>query len=149
MFLFSPFNPQAPISFFDVTPIGRIINRFSSDVCTIDQDLPFILNIFLAQLYGALGTIVITCYGLPWFAVFLLPMAVVYYFIQVCNYVSKMCFNVYCHFQSNFDFDSSVHYAWDMFHRGRCRCESLMYVHSQITIFRVPPLLSSFVVPSK
>ncbi|XP_071834475.1 ATP-binding cassette sub-family C member 10-like isoform X2 [Apostichopus japonicus] len=73
---------KAPIKFFDETPIGRIMNRFSSDICTIDEGLPFILNIFLAQLYGTLGALVVTCVGLPWFILVLIPIAIYYYFIQ-------------------------------------------------------------------
>ena len=74
---------QAPVSFFDVTPIGRILNRFSSDLYSVDDSLPFYMNIFLACLYGLLGTIVITCYGLPWFTIVLIPLAIIYYFLQV------------------------------------------------------------------
>ncbi|PIK41787.1 Multidrug resistance-associated protein 7 [Apostichopus japonicus] len=74
---------KAPIKFFDETPIGRIMNRFSSDICTIDEGLPFILNIFLAQLYGTLGALVVTCVGLPWFILVLIPIAIYYYFIQI------------------------------------------------------------------
>lgn len=40
------------------------------------------MNILLAQIYGLLGTLVITCYGLPWFTVLLLPLALLYYYIQ-------------------------------------------------------------------
>ncbi|XP_065830509.1 ATP-binding cassette sub-family C member 10-like [Oscarella lobularis] len=72
----------APVAFFDITPIGRIINRFSSDVYAIDDSLPFILNILLAQLFGVLGAIAITCYGLPWLSLSLLPLGIIYYFIQ-------------------------------------------------------------------
>eukprot|EP00058_Branchiostoma_floridae_P004581 XP_002590069.1 hypothetical protein BRAFLDRAFT_83311 [Branchiostoma floridae] len=73
---------QAKIQFFDTTPIGRVVNRFSSDMYSIDDSLPFIMNILLAQTYGVAGTIVVTCYGLPWFTVLLLPLAFIYHRIQ-------------------------------------------------------------------
>ncbi len=49
------FSFQTKFCFFDVTPLGRLLNRFSSDTYTVDDSLPFILNIFLAQLVGLIG----------------------------------------------------------------------------------------------
>lgn len=43
------------MKFFDVTPTGRILNRFSSDTYTVDDSLPFILNILLAQVFSLIG----------------------------------------------------------------------------------------------
>lgn len=43
------------MKFFDITPAGRLLNRFSSDTYTVDDSLPFIMNILLAQVFGVIG----------------------------------------------------------------------------------------------
>ena len=74
-----PHSPSPSLSLLSATNIYPPTCVFQY---AIDDSLPFILNILLAQLYGLLGTIAVTCYGLPWFTLLLVPLGVLYYHIQ-------------------------------------------------------------------
>ncbi|XP_066862354.1 ATP-binding cassette sub-family C member 10 isoform X4 [Kogia breviceps] len=73
---------MAPVTFFDSTPTGRVVNRFSSDVACVDDSLPFILNILLANAAGLLGLLAVLGSGLPWLLLLLPPLSLIYYRVQ-------------------------------------------------------------------
>ncbi|XP_054347808.2 ATP-binding cassette sub-family C member 10 isoform X8 [Pongo pygmaeus] len=73
---------MAPVTFFNATPTGRILNRFSSDVACADDSLPFILNILLANVAGLLGLLAVLGSGLPWLLLLLPPLSIIYYHVQ-------------------------------------------------------------------
>ncbi|KAI9355946.1 P-loop containing nucleoside triphosphate hydrolase protein [Zopfochytrium polystomum] len=73
---------RAPSRFFDTTPLGRIINRFSKDQDGVDNSLADAFRMFCNTLASSISTFIIIVYATPLFAAPLVPMLVVYYFLQ-------------------------------------------------------------------
>uniref|UniRef100_A0AAR2KJ02 ATP-binding cassette, sub-family C (CFTR/MRP), member 3 n=1 Tax=Pygocentrus nattereri TaxID=42514 RepID=A0AAR2KJ02_PYGNA len=73
---------HTPQAFFDTTPIGRIINRFSKDIYVIDEALPYTVLMFLGTFFASLSTMIVIIFSTPIFAVVIVPLALIYFFVQ-------------------------------------------------------------------
>ncbi|XP_039477578.1 canalicular multispecific organic anion transporter 1-like isoform X2 [Oreochromis aureus] len=73
---------RVPMVFFDTTPIGRVINRFAKDIFTIDEAIPASLRSCLLCLMSVLGTVFVICLVTPFFAIVIIPLALIYFFVQ-------------------------------------------------------------------
>jgi ABC-type multidrug transport system fused ATPase/permease subunit len=73
---------SAPVRFFDTTPAGRILNRFSRDLQGIDDELSWNLRAAVNCLIQMLGTILLICWFVPALILALIPVLWLYYQIQ-------------------------------------------------------------------
>uniref|UniRef100_A0A3B3VC08 ABC-type glutathione-S-conjugate transporter n=1 Tax=Poecilia latipinna TaxID=48699 RepID=A0A3B3VC08_9TELE len=73
---------RVPMVFFDTTPLGRILNRFAKDIFTIDEIIPHLFSSWIIHLLGIVGTIVFLCLSTPLFIIVIIPLAVIYFFVQ-------------------------------------------------------------------
>uniref|UniRef100_A0A8D8XGU9 ABC-type glutathione-S-conjugate transporter n=2 Tax=Cacopsylla melanoneura TaxID=428564 RepID=A0A8D8XGU9_9HEMI len=68
--------------FFDTTPVGRVLARFSSDVNTLDNKLTLSVQQTLSQPFKVLATIFVICFSTPVFVFVIIPVSIIYFFIQ-------------------------------------------------------------------
>lgn len=73
---------RSPMSFFDTTPLGRILNRFSKDQHTVDEVLPRTFNGYFRVLFSVISTICIIAFSTPLFMVLVVPLGVIYIYVQ-------------------------------------------------------------------
>ncbi|KAI5957975.1 BPT1 [Candida theae] len=74
---------HSPMSFFDTTPVGRILNRFTEDIGKIDMHLPWMLIGFITTVLNGLVTFGVIFYSLPGMFIVIAALLFVYNYFRV------------------------------------------------------------------
>lgn len=73
---------RSPMSFFDTTPAGRILNRFSSDIYRVDEVLARTFNMLFVNVAKSGFTLAVISFTTPAFIGVIIPIGVMYMWIQ-------------------------------------------------------------------
>lgn len=73
---------RAPVRFFDINPIGRVLNRFSKDIGQVDSMLPWTFTDFIQVFLQILGVIAVAASVIPWILILVVPLLGVFLFVR-------------------------------------------------------------------
>ncbi|XP_040004307.1 multidrug resistance-associated protein 4-like isoform X3 [Xiphias gladius] len=86
---------RTPIHFFDINPIGRILNRFSKDIGYLDSLLPWTFVDFIQVFLQVIGVIAVAAIIIPWILIPVVPLLAVFlflrsYFLQTSRAIKRL-----------------------------------------------------------
>ncbi|KAM7039076.1 ATP-binding cassette sub-family C member 6 isoform 6-T6 [Acridotheres tristis] len=81
---------RSPMLFFEQTPIGHLLNRFSRDMDAVDSVIPDKLKSVLGFLFNLLEIYLVIVVATPWAAMAIVPLTVLYTAFQHF-YVTTSC----------------------------------------------------------
>ena len=87
---------RAPMRFYETTPLGRILNRFSKDMYTVDATIPSTVEQFLVAIFAVVVAVVVIMIAVPIFGIMIVPLGILYFVIQVCACVCAYVYVCVC-----------------------------------------------------
>lgn len=88
---------RSPMSFFERTPSGNLVNRFAKEMDTIDTVIPSIIKMFMGSLFNVLGACVVILISTPLVAIIIPFLGLLYFFVQVSwHFQLKIVSTVFC-----------------------------------------------------
>ena len=75
---------NAPLNYFESTPVGRLVQRFSKDLDQIDQQLPGSFAQFISSALSIISSMVAISMVTPSFGLVMVPVFVIYF--HITNY---------------------------------------------------------------
>ncbi|XP_037646450.1 multidrug resistance-associated protein 4-like isoform X3 [Sebastes umbrosus] len=73
---------RTPLHFFDINPIGRILNRFSKDIGYLDSLLPWTFVDFIQVFLQVVGVIAVAAVIIPWILIPVAPLLAIFLFLR-------------------------------------------------------------------
>uniref|UniRef100_A0A8C1S9C6 ABC-type glutathione-S-conjugate transporter n=1 Tax=Cyprinus carpio TaxID=7962 RepID=A0A8C1S9C6_CYPCA len=73
---------RAPQAFFEATPSGRVLNRFSKDVDTIDSVIPENIDIWMRTFWYTVNVLIVCSALTPMFLIVIVPLMLFYWWVQ-------------------------------------------------------------------
>uniref|UniRef100_A0A674EY39 Multidrug resistance-associated protein 4 n=1 Tax=Salmo trutta TaxID=8032 RepID=A0A674EY39_SALTR len=86
---------RTPVRFFDINPIGRILNRFSKDISQLDSMLPNTFVDFSQSILQNIGVVAVAASVMPWILIPVVPLLIIFlflrrYFLQTSRDVKRL-----------------------------------------------------------
>ncbi|KAJ2908437.1 hypothetical protein GGI21_002887 [Coemansia aciculifera] len=73
---------RSPMSFFDTTPLGRILQRFSKDQLSVDEVIPRTFASWFQNVAAALLSLTVIVASMPAFGLVIVPLFVFFFYLK-------------------------------------------------------------------
>ncbi|KAK5942089.1 ATP-binding cassette glutathione S-conjugate transporter ycf1 [Knufia obscura] len=101
---------RSAMTFFETTPTGRILNRFSSDIYRVDEVIARTFNMLFVNTARAIFTLGVIAFTTPIFLVLVIPLGIIYvvyqkYYLRTSRELKRLDSTsrspIYAHFQES------------------------------------------------